>query len=488
MSRTTDVSIQEWLRRNPEMNEGGGSISSSDAALNSLLTSIANNSIASQAYGIPMNTGSRGPVDASGLLTMSEAQANQILQQRAAERGIEILPIDSLNPPQFAVGPGFDDQNVFKDPAEIDPADVVGPTEELGIEDSIFQILYDTIIGEQGIPEGVSAEVIDAIKGDFGDAAGAEDLRAIAEQIAEAGGFDQWLEQQDIVLGDPGQIDEDTTQSPVETVFEDDGTITTIIDPTLITLPPLLGDPVIEDTIGGGATASPETEGEPQATEPEPEANQVIPDYSDLVNPEFEVPEAPEGVTGIPEFYRVDEDGNVTVILDPDNPILIPPERVPGHVDTTTPGTYPESGGVTAEQEETTTPTTSGPSIVIAPPPASTPTTTPAASTPSDIVTEEPTGVETPSDTANTGTDATGQEGQQGTDTGGTGAGSAGNGGDNTGDGVDDPKGMFKDKFTPLTYNIGYAPVQLQQQIQPQQTNAMDQITRLIGRQTGMLV
>ena len=43
--------------------------------------------------------------------------------------------------------------------------------------------------------------------------------------------------------------------------------------------------------------------------------------------------------------------------------------------------------------------------------------------------------------------------------------------------------GLFK---TPR--GIGYQPVQLQQQIRPQQTNAMDQITKLIGRQTGMLV
>jgi len=246
----------------------------------------------------------------------------------------------------------------------------------------------------------------------------------------------------EVIFGDPGAI-EDTTRSPVETIFNDDGTITTVIDPTLVTLPPLLGDPVIEDVEGGGgATASPETETE-----------QTIPDYSDLVNPEFEVPEAPEGVTGIPEFYRVDEEGNVTVILDPDNPILIPPERVPGHVDTTTPGTYPESGGVIDEQEETTTPTTSGPSIVI--------TTPPSVSRPA-----------TPSDTADTGTDQAGQEGQQGTDTGGTGGGSAGSGGDGTGDGDGSGDGGMlsrtaksKDYFD----SIEYQPVAVPNLILPNQ-------------------
>ena len=94
MSRTTEqVSFQEYLRRNPEMSESGGTSSSGlqaaiDASTQRLLSSIANNSIASQAYGIPMNTGSRGPVNTSGLLTMSDAQADAITQQRMADRGL----------------------------------------------------------------------------------------------------------------------------------------------------------------------------------------------------------------------------------------------------------------------------------------------------------------------------------------------------------------------------------------------------------------
>ena len=61
-----------------------------------------------------------------------------------------------LQPTQFAIGPGFDDQETFKEPGEFDP--VITSTNEippedqpqpgdLGEEDSIFQILYDTIIG-----------------------------------------------------------------------------------------------------------------------------------------------------------------------------------------------------------------------------------------------------------------------------------------------------------------------------------------------------
>lgn len=185
---TSDISIEEAYRQLGRMSEDGTSGSGSsfqDAVLNSWLSSIASNSIGSQTYGIPMNTNSRGPVDASGLLTMSEAQANEITQQRIAERGLlspDNIISDSeqiqdvLNPPGFVVGPGFDDQDIFKDPGEIDPVEDIGPTEELGAENSIFEILMQDIIGELGIPEGVSARVIDAIEGDFGTATQISDI------------------------------------------------------------------------------------------------------------------------------------------------------------------------------------------------------------------------------------------------------------------------------------------------------------------------
>ena len=68
----------------------------------------------------------------------------------------------------MAKTPLFTKQPVKQNPIEIPPEDVIGPTPNLENADDIFQILFDTIIGEQGIPEGVSPEVIEALRGDFG--------------------------------------------------------------------------------------------------------------------------------------------------------------------------------------------------------------------------------------------------------------------------------------------------------------------------------
>ena len=72
---------------------------------------------------------------------------------------------------------------------EILPEEDMRPREDIESEDSIFQVLYDTIIGEQGIPEGVSAEAIEAIRGDFGPTSTPDELREVAQQIADAGGL-----------------------------------------------------------------------------------------------------------------------------------------------------------------------------------------------------------------------------------------------------------------------------------------------------------
>lgn len=192
MSRTIEqISLTEYLRRNPEMSESGGtSGSSSDAALQGFLNSIANNSIASQAYGIPMNTNSRGPVNASGLLTMSDAQANAITQQRIADRGLGSL--DSELPP-----PGNDQR----------------PSDNPGGEDSPFDIIMRSIVGQIGNPQDVSPEMIAVLNGRL-DGSSLSELEEVGRQIVEAGGFEEWLasQQEEEVDLNQSTIDDDTTE------------------------------------------------------------------------------------------------------------------------------------------------------------------------------------------------------------------------------------------------------------------------------------
>ena len=107
---------------------------------------------------------------------------------------------------------------------EIPVEDVIGPTQELGVEDSIFQILMETIIGEQGIPEGVSPEVIEALRGDFGPTTTPAELQEVAIDIAEAGGFDEWLKQQDLE-GPPEELPtelEEEVDIGADTTLEDE--------------------------------------------------------------------------------------------------------------------------------------------------------------------------------------------------------------------------------------------------------------------------
>ena len=212
----------------------------------------------------------------------------------------------------------------------------------------------------------------------------------------------------------------------------------------------MLGDPEIEGDEGGGSSAPGEREEETE------ESDTVVPDYSDLVSPEFEVPEPP-GETGIPDYYEVDEEGNVTTVLDPDNPL--DPERVPEHVDVDTPGTYPESGYVRDEQDEpVTSPAPSGPDIVIAP------------SLPGGLL--------------GGGADGTDQI-STGGDGGGTGTGQGTEDGEGSGDGTAPRQGMFDPRFTPYMSSIGYTPVAVPQLIGPVKKDYDVAIDGLFGRLLG---
>ena len=156
-----------------------------------------------------------------------EANPRGVSAPTAFERGIVRADpsafgmMDTRNPAQDAAmtAARASDRNM-----EILPEDDMRPREDIEGEDSIFQVLYDTIIGEQGIPEGVSAEAIAAIRGDFGPTSTPDELREVAQQIENAGGWDQWLASQE----DPPTPITDVVEGAVDTVTE--GVVTTVQD------------------------------------------------------------------------------------------------------------------------------------------------------------------------------------------------------------------------------------------------------------------
>ena len=292
----------------------------------------------------------------------------------------------------------------------------------------------------------------------------------------------------------------------------------------------MLGDPEVEgEEGGGGATTSPEQEGTPQPTAPD-----VEPGFRDdaaasesTYDPtkEYEQGDVITDVNGneweyqpydprLPGYYgwiikeptpeiiteyeaetgnTYEEGDNIWIIGNPSNPLGLPsleddpdytyvdpePQLEPEPEPEPEPAPFPFPDLTPAP----------APVPAPAPTPAPAPAPAPVPTQPADVVTEEPAGTETPSDTEDTGTDQTGEEGQQGTDTGGTGGGQAGNGGDGTGDGDGsgdgERRGMFQDKFTPFTTSIGYTPVQLQQLITPPKKDYMRELDGLFGRLLG---
>ena len=114
----------------------------------------------------------------------------------------------------MAKTPLFTKQPVKQNPIEIPPEDVIGPTIPGDIAESdteltvngrtvpeVWDMLMAVMAGTQGLPEDVPPEVIDALAGDYPDGT-PEEILTVAQEIAEAGGFDEWLAQQP--TGDPG--------------------------------------------------------------------------------------------------------------------------------------------------------------------------------------------------------------------------------------------------------------------------------------------
>ena len=215
--------------------------------------------------------------------------------------GLFNLVGDIADPPS-PFGTPMPDTNVPIDTGDVD----IGPT-RLGEVESIFEILSAVMAGTQGVPEGVSSEVLRAIETDYSEAA-PEELLRIAQEIAEAGGWEAWAEANGIDIEgppeepptdieqpepeEPEQVtisledfqeiyssnpDDDNYLDPAE--YMEDGTYT---DPEtgivyVINIPPELPDeeePTEEE--GGGGEPEPEQPPEPEPEQPpEPESNHL---------------------------------------------------------------------------------------------------------------------------------------------------------------------------------------------------------------------
>lgn len=93
------------------------------------------------------------------------------------------------------------------------PGDDQQPSDNPGGEDSPFDIIMRTIVGQIGNPEDVSPELIAVLNG-YLDGSSSSELEEIGRQIVEAGGFEEWLATQDIQYGDPGGIFEPDPTDP----------------------------------------------------------------------------------------------------------------------------------------------------------------------------------------------------------------------------------------------------------------------------------
>ena len=93
------------------------------------------------------------------------------------------------------------------------PGDDQQPSDDPGGEDSPFDIIMRTIVGQIGNPEDVSPEMIAVLNG-YLDGSSSSELEEIGRQIVEAGGFEEWLATQDIQYGDPGGIFEPDPTDP----------------------------------------------------------------------------------------------------------------------------------------------------------------------------------------------------------------------------------------------------------------------------------
>lgn len=130
------------------------------------------------------------PVNASGMLNIGVGIDGQAIQDQVNRNLAEITDPEQieniLNPPQFVIGPGYTDQDVSKEPSELDPTLTTEEEteEETPIADAVEQ-------ATEAVTEGVSSAVQDAIdaataavSGDTGEE-DEEDDRSTAERVLD---------------------------------------------------------------------------------------------------------------------------------------------------------------------------------------------------------------------------------------------------------------------------------------------------------------
>ena len=185
------------------------------------------------------------------------------------------------------------------------PSDIIDDprNKDLGTEERIFKILYDTIIKEQEVPEGVSPEVLSAITVDYSNA-NVADLEVLAEEIKEAGGWDEWYAQQQEtdLEGPPEELPTELKEDPFEMPDFDVPFID--VDPDM---PINIPFPTLPPREGEGEGAG-EGEGEGDTGQ---ETTGEIPDYSEIGDPNYGYPGGlpRQGSGGTIDDYRLEEPG-----------------------------------------------------------------------------------------------------------------------------------------------------------------------------------
>ena len=356
----------------------------------------------------------RGPVSMTG---MSDAQMQSLIDQRLDARALDMNE-------------------------DIDTPDQRGEPTELGTVESVSEMLQQIMEGGgQGNIAGLDPETVAAVFGTV-DRAGAQDLSSVAQEIFEAGGFEQWLESQgDVVLGDPGGI-EDTTQTSTEVIFDEEGNpVEIIIDPTLITLPPIIYGDFPQDEEGGGGASQGETQEQGEAGSSTAEGDEIF------TSPEI--------------FYEVLEDGTVIGAYDGE---AIPEDRLPDWIRNMPAGYYPEHMETRDEdrqQPQSPSGDTGDGRVVVGLPGG---------------------GIFTGGGSAGGGDQQTGGSGG-GTSTGaGTSGGAGAGSSDGSGTGNSQTAGMFDPKFKPYQSRVGYQPVAIPGLVLPDYAQSLNGLFKRLSK------